>query len=316
MGSYYFTSTDKIMNTNLENIDTLKQECIDNIFSSEYYPTTQATIDRFFKDNLEIINNKAHNYLELLRKKERENIEQLGLDTVIRLNQLSIYTLHAENHKQINNQNLPEKVKEYILEDFARALKYSKKGDNKFLTFENYQFLSYFEILIFKRFPVGHQNLEISGFSRKAFFRQTLKNKFRFLRLLILNKGNHPYFEMHFNAHRLRQFNQAGWQEVYQLSFELMQHYPEVRGLFGGAWFFDEKLKTISPDLHYIREMGNAAGGEFYISDNTDGAKKNALFMSKKRQDAYDKGEYTPINILLIITRNSLAKFCNLNKVD
>lgn len=216
---------------------------------------------------------------------------------------LEVFCLYLinKNYPKIKQSNYPEAIKLYFHEDFERALKNVRKFiDQKKITFNDYIIYSYFEVLTLKRIPVGHQNLAPSGFSRKLFLKQSLKDKLRLFNIY-MRGGNTNYYEMHYNPHRMKKFNLEGWEEVMKNTTDFLRINPKAKGIIGASWFFDPQLETISPELSYIRTIIKTSGGQFFYNGSSDEDLKNAFAFSKARKDAYEKGTYIPKNYLFII---------------
>ena len=227
----------------------------------------------------------------------------------IRYHQVLIYKFYLDNYKLIDDQNFPQGVSDYLKEDFSRIINYAKVGNPKNLTFDNFQFFSYLQKMCFKCFPVSHQNIDVTGFSRNLIFRQTFLNKLNFLRVVLGMGGNYPLFEMHFNPHRSRLFSPEGWDEVFRLAAQMLVNHPHMKGVFGASWFFDPSLKEISNELNYIRELIEKIGGHFFVVGSSEDDMKNAFAFSKERKAAYEEGRYIPTSYMVVIKRDTLIRY-------
>jgi hypothetical protein len=220
-----------------------------------------------------------------------------------------IFLLYLRNKSRIEEQNLPSKVAWYLEQDFSRIMKIAMKDDKKFLTFSKYHFLSYLEKLSLCRYPVGCQDVVIHGFSRQLIIRQSFADTMKLLALMIRIGGNRPLFELHYNPHRFRLFNAKGWQEVFHQAAQMMVRFPEVKGLFGAAWFYDPVIKEISPELYYIRELIEGIGGHFFFEGESEDTNQDAFAFSKARRMAYEEGRYSPKRYTAIIPRSALLDY-------
>lgn len=258
------------------------------------------------------------NLIALQRPKYRDELqffenrfeEIFGQDSRICFNQLIVYKLYLDNFNKIDNQNLPEEVNTLIKEDFARIIKFTAKKKDDFLTIKNPIFLSYLEELCFARYPLGNQSVTVTGFSRKLVLKQKPIDIIKFILISCHLPGNSPLFELHFNPHRMRQFNHKGWLDVFRLGGEMLKSRPEIKGIMGASWFFDPSLEKISPELNYLRDMISEIGGMFFFEGQTEQDKENSFSMSKVRKEAFEKGIYTPSSYIVIIPRKSLLSWC------
>ena len=77
-----------------------------------------------------------------------------------------------------------------------------------------------------------------------------------------------------------------------------------IKGLARTSWYFDPKIKMISPHLSYLQELPLKNGAHlFYVGADHSGS---ALEKSKSRLMLYNKGDYTPMNYLLVWPRDAL----------
>ncbi len=178
---------------------------------------------------------------------------------------LLVSRLYLDNFSKIDNLDLPHNVLCYLKEDFSRILKLTYEDKNNFVSFQNPQFYKYLETLQFRLFPLGNQGIMVSGFPRNILFKQSFLNFIKLSRMLLRLGGNRPFYEFHFNPHRLRQFNQDGWNNVFKLAAEMLLRQPAIKGIFSSAWFFDPHIVLISPELTYIQTLIEKIGGQFFF---------------------------------------------------
>ena len=79
---------------------------------------------------------------------------------------------------------------------------------------------------------------------------------------------------------------------------------PEIRGMWGGSWFYDPALERISPRLEYLRSVPQDNGAYvFYSNIDINGG---ALSKSDTRKQAYEDGKYLPKSYSVIWPRRHL----------
>ena len=259
-----------------------------------------------------LLDEQPLDYLEQIRKIEENLEKKYGIEVSLQYNKVLVCKFILENYFNIDKHSFPAEVSTYLKEDFLRIFDFVKKDNRKYLTFKNYQFLSYVEELCFKRFPVGIQNIATSGFSRSLIFKQSFPKAISLVKLMLALGGNSPYFVLHLNPHRLRLFNFEGWNNVFHLVARMMITHPDIKGLLAGAWFYDPKVKQISPELNYIRELIENIGGEFFRVGSSEDDKADAFAFSRVRKVAYEEGRYVPTKYITIIPRLTLLKYYNL----
>jgi hypothetical protein len=157
-------------------------------------------------------------------------------------------------------------------------------------------------------FPAGARIVECnSGFGTRQGISLRVKETLNFLHFLISTKGNKPYFQIHIHTPELGEFNEKGWNECCVRLAEMLERCPNIKGFFGGSWFYDPKLEAISPHLMYLQKTPLENGAySFYIGEDYSG---NALSKSRTRRKLYSEGKYTPETYLLIWPRESLISW-------
>ena len=162
-------------------------------------------------------------------------------------------------------------------------------------------------------FPAGAQIVEVySGFGLTQGFSVNPYQSFRFLKLLIRKGGRLGYYQIHTHTPELSEFNEQGWNDCYIRIAEMLKKYKEVKGMFGGSWFYDPQLEFISPRLMYLRNIPlNNGAISFYVGEDRTG---NALVKSKTRIKLYEEGKYKPKSYLLVWPRKELIKWASAYK--
>ncbi|MEN8140607.1 MAG: hypothetical protein ABFR97_05215 [Thermodesulfobacteriota bacterium] len=232
--------------------------------------------------------------------------ERCGSTVRVAFYRAVVCQLYNDNVVKINEQKLPREIEVFVREDFARAAKIAKEGKEKVLDPGNYIFFSYLEILTFQRIPLGNHSAVVAGFSRSLVFAQPVGGMAKFLRVLFACKGNAPFYELHYNPHRMRLFSPKGWRDVLANSAQMLAAQPNIKGVFGATWLFDPALGDVSPELSYLREQIVLVGGEIFFGGRHRRDRRNAFAMSKVRKVAYDEGRYDPASYMAIIPRLAL----------
>lgn len=162
-------------------------------------------------------------------------------------------------------------------------------------------------------FPAGAQITEVSsGFGIKQGLRGGFVDSAKFLWLTLLQRGCKGYYQIHTHIPELSEFNPQGWNDCYLRIAEMLELNPQVKGIFGGSWFYDPQLKEISPRLMYLQDVPLENGASrFYTHDDTSG---NAIYASKTRRQLYEEGAYTPRSYLLIWPRKAMIQWAKLYK--
>lgn len=157
-------------------------------------------------------------------------------------------------------------------------------------------------------FPAGAQVTETSsGFGVEQGLNGSIYDSIRFLWLSLIQGGCKGYYQIHTHTPELSEFNPQGWNDCYLRIVEMLEHNPQVKGIFGGSWFYDPQLKDISPRLMYLQNVPLENGASsFYTHEDTSG---NSICSSKTRRKLYDEGKYRPKSYLLIWPREAMIRW-------
>lgn len=120
-----------------------------------------------------------------------------------------------------------------------------------------------------------------------------------------------PMLDLHidpFDRDLIRYFNEKKWKTLFEALAELLLLNPDIKAIIGNSWFFDKKLKEISPEIAYIREIIETLESKIYYIGPTSNGIINATRGNVKRKTLYEEGKYTPENYLFILDQNCLIK--------
>jgi hypothetical protein len=154
-------------------------------------------------------------------------------------------------------------------------------------------------------FPAGAQIVEPhSAFHRVLLFRGGLGQFAAVAALLRECGGNKPFYQIHTHLSDLSEFNPDGWDRCYLMLADMLCMNPEIRGMWGGSWFYDPALEHISPNLTYLRERPQKNGAVVVYSHvDMDGG---ALSRSKTRRELFEAGRYVPKSYALVWPREKM----------
>ncbi len=263
----------------------------------------------YISGTINLLSNRSAVHSEVFNEFESRIINESGKNNCLLANRIIIYQLYIEYRPKIRMLDISDRVLDYFREEFARVLKLANQGKGSFLTFENSQFSKYIDTLCLRLIPLGCQSVIETGYSRNLIFKQSVLNVLKFTLLFAGMGGNKQLFEIHYNEHRFRQFNPDGWNSTFQLCAELLLRRPEIKGIFGVAWFFDPQLETVSPELKYIRELIIRIGGHVFFANRSAKDRDNAFAMSLARKRAFEDGRYDPASFIAIIPRRALLRY-------
>jgi hypothetical protein len=120
----------------------------------------------------------------------------------------------------------------------------------------------------------------------KNFIKYYLKN------LAIMLAQYDMYVVIHTASREQHKFTPKQMARGYQYIAELLNLRKELKGVYRASWFLDPALKNISPRLAFLWELPCSHGAKLiYIGLNNE---DKPFLNAPARQDAYDRGEYTP----------------------
>lgn len=104
-----------------------------------------------------------------------------------------------------------------------------------------------------KLVPCGAQLVDVrSGLSRRTTFAGGPKQVVMFPLFVARQLGAFkPLYQLHMDLRLMLDFSAAGWERCFRRVAQLLTNDPEVRGVFGGSWWFDPQLASVSPRLSF-----------------------------------------------------------------
>lgn len=164
-------------------------------------------------------------------------------------------------------------------------------------------------------FPAGAEIVEPDAqFARSLMLRDGIGQAVKMIRLLLETGGNDHWYQMHTHLSELDDFNEAGWTRTYLRLAAMLELNPEVRGMYGGSWFYDPALEQISPHLTHLREVRERAGA--YVFFARADPNSGALTKSRRRQALYKEGKYMPKSFVVIWPRRQMLKWAEKHRRD
>ncbi len=159
-------------------------------------------------------------------------------------------------------------------------------------------------------FPAGAQVVETSsGYGINQGINSNLLASIKFAWLALKQGGTRGYYQIHTHTPELSEFNPDGWNQCYLRIAQMLEQNPDIKGIFGGSWFYDPQLKDISPRLMYLQQVPLDNGASSFFTGNDHSG--NAINKSKTRLDLHKQGKYTPKSYLLIWPRAAMIRWAN-----
>lgn len=214
-----------------------------------------------------------------------------------------------------NISNYPETIKDLFYERFKKIINDIQTNPCTPYNFNNDIFRKDLSICSLRMFPAGAQVVHVSGLGRKFLIsggvKQLLNSSFFFLTKM---KKKYPYYQIHTDSRCLNEFNPVGWDKCYIRIAEMLKINPDIKGLFGGSWFYDPVLEKISPRLSYLRKVPISNGAKIFRVGPSESDIKNATATSKTRYELYQKNIYIPTGYIMIWMREKLIEWADKNR--
>lgn len=271
-----------------------------------------------------------HRYIEVLDTNEKwggyqyvpdenrrccDDIERrFGQPVLEEYMRLVLVTLIEEIDERLATKRLSSSVsallRDYVGKIIARMSRDGGRAAGFYLP-DNDVFCKQLSVCRLRMVPVGPELIDpLSAVPRSLFLRggplQIARAAWFFT---IRTRGIKPFYCFHTDRSLAADFNPDGYDQAYLRVAEMLEINPEMKGLIGKSWFYDPVLERISPELAYLRTRPQQ-NGALLLDDVPDGAAvKAALKFSKTRQEAYDRGEYSPTYHWLMWARDDLLEW-------
>lgn len=161
--------------------------------------------------------------------------------------------------------------------------------------------------------PVGAIKIHLDRLPLSFLYKNNVKNTIDGIKYLLVRlKGYKPFYNMHLyqqTPNLVSEFNEEGWKNYYRRMALLLKKEPKVKGIFGSSWFFDPKLKNISPHLSYLKNLVTDNGGKLFYLGSSEEAIKDATLKSRTRKQLFIEGKYIPTRYLIVWPRKELIKW-------
>ena len=231
-----------------------------------------------------------------------------GVALVGRYHKLVLATLVSEFEDRLPSRRIPASIESLMRLEIARIVEQLGVQDEAFYDFSNDLFLKDLGLATFRLLPCGSELLQVhAGIPRSLLFRggitQFLRGVYFFLGK---TRGFRPFYSLHMDPRRLEEFNPDGWDRSYLRVADLLALHPEVKGLFGTAWFYDPHLEEISPRLAYIRNRREEGGAWNFRYGTRADVVSGALSKSATRRRFHQDGTYVPTSYYLVWARGNL----------
>lgn len=238
--------------------------------------------------------------------------ERGGNELLCRYHRNLLIYLIAVNGDDAQRTHFPELIQVQYREEFKRIVSELETNPSEWYSWDEDLFCKDLAICCFRMFPAGCLKTEMhAGIPRIMFMKVKPSEMIRFTALMMRLGGFNPYFEIHLDVRYKADLNPEGWDYALRLVGQMLDLFPEVKGITGASWFFDPQMRTISPRLSYLRQHIEEAGGKFFFAGRNDHVIELATSASATRRNLYENGTYLPASYMTIWPREKVLEWLN-----
>lgn len=173
-------------------------------------------------------------------------------------------------------------------------------------------FISACKLLTGRRFPAGVYEFEVSGVPRSWLFRMRPRDLPRVLVFLSTRtRGLFPFFAPHLALLRDPggHLTEDNVNQSYLRMAASMRLQPRIRGMLAAGWPRDPETAKVSPNLAVLSRPVVANGGIQFRLGRVDPATSGALGKSRRRREAFERGEWHPAIGVNIWPREAMLRW-------
>lgn len=229
-------------------------------------------------------------------------------DAVSALLDLTLLSFIEQFDERFEEAGLPESLLPYYRENIDRMLARAESGKAWATSLSQDVLIKDLGIVRMTLIPcASHLIFRNSGIPRGLLLRQRPSNLLRGLAFVgFRSRGVAPFMENHVHTEMLQHFTAEGRETCYRLVAQLLQIWPENRGLLGLSWYYDPVVATISPHLAYLREVPAKAGALLLPAGTGTDVVRGATSTSSTRRALYESGQYAPRRYLMAWARRDI----------
>lgn len=201
---------------------------------------------------------------------------------------------------------LPADLTRNYAEPIARIRAFAETAPDVYFSLENDLFVKDLAVCFGQLYPGGARLIDLrAGLPRRLLLSQRFSTP-AVLRFFWTGGGFAPWLETHVDPRDLSEFSESGLVRMYLRVAAMLEVNPNVLGVFGGSWFYDPCLETLSPHLAYLQQLPRRYGARLFRGPTTPGTIASALLKSQRRRKAHESGAYRPQSYFLAWPRRAL----------
>ena len=227
----------------------------------------------------------------------------------------SMWNALVETLRSDSLQLLPIRIQRHQLVQFRRILDAQYESDD-WLSLESDLFHKDFGIASLRLYAAAAQLVDPAcGVPRSVVFRAGILRIPAAVAAIASVKGFSPMFQIHTHLRYLDEFNVEGWNECYRACADLYSVHPTSLGMYGGSWFYDPVVSSISPRLSYLSVVPKSGGAHFLLGARQGHFVDDAISTSPSRRKLFEEGKYNPRSFYMIWGRHDQSAWAAKNQI-
>jgi hypothetical protein len=244
---------------------------------------------------------------EGLRGVSADIARRFGAAAVRRYHRLVLAYLASTVEDRLTAARVPPSVGALITIEIDRITRALETADESFYDLDDDLFLKDLGLCLLDLLPCGAELVQVgAGVPRSVVLRggagQVARSAYFFARA----GGRSPFYALHMDPRQVTDFSPEGWNRTYLRIADLLALHPEVKGVFGTAWFYDPAITRVSPHLAYLRQQREEHGAWNFRFGPSEEALSGALEKSGSRRRLHAEGLYVPASYYLIWPRRPM----------
>ena len=284
----------------------------DNAELAALYP-----VEEYVREWIGAQKHKSYSFIGAKVQRVADMIVDRGGDQALgRYHKIVLAYLALRFNNDFRQHGLPESVAALLRMEFARIVADLAHQDDSFYTFANDLFLKDMGLCTLRLLPCGAELVQVdAGVPRRLLMRGGFLQLARGLYFFLIRSGGfYPMYALHMDPRRKSDFTPEGWDQTYLRIAELLLRHPEVKGVFGTAWFYDPVLENVSPRLAYVRKRREENGAWNFRHGPSTESTNGALATSPTRRRLHEEGKYRPASYYLVWPRDELLRWAETHR--
>ena len=277
----------------------------------------QFPIKRHVEEVKSKIQFRTHTYFS----RERINVltsitSQFGTEALALYQKLGIAHLIKDSQRRAISLSLPEGILRELGAWFKRVVHDFSIQEDSYYQVSNINFNYDVGVCCLKSLPVGGAwFVQVRRIGLQPLWTLNIWRLAKLLSYLLFRTGGFtPFCVIHTVPRYILRFNCRQMNLAYGHIEALLKFNPKIKGIYRRSWLLDSGLKTISPNLAFLREVPEENGAVFFPVVRNTLDIRDALALSPHRKKLYEEGKYMPAPSAYIWPRRKFLSWAENNR--